>query len=181
MTLLVMCELVSIRSPRIGDFKETWTIGKEYFLQTQNSWIYIYSGHRHNIFELHQDHVSFLNDILNGFSIRVRNFTKRDGNRHRSIIVTANKNSINSLNYETILNHPSSFVRIMLLPHLNYLSESLLFELLRDPHHDIRDAANSHTKVRASAEASSEASISADTLNLIRKASRFTVMDFATI
>jgi hypothetical protein len=52
---------------------------------------------------------------------------------------------------------------------------------LRDPHHDIRDAANSHTKVRASAEASSEASISADTLNLIRKASRFTIMDYATI
>lgn len=70
----------------------------------------------------------------------------------------------------------------MLLPHLNYLPESLLFELLRDPHHDIRDAANSHTKVRASAEASPEATnISADTLNLIRKASRFTIMDYATI
>jgi hypothetical protein len=178
---LVMCELVSIRSPRISDFKETWTIGKEYFLQTQNSWIYIYSGHRHNISELHQDHVSFLNDIPNGFSIRVRNFTQRHGNRHLSIIVTANKNSINNLNYKTILNHSSCFVRIMLLPHLNYLPESLLFELLRDPHHDIRDAANSHTKVRASAEASSEASISADTLNLIRKASRFTIMDYATI
>jgi|LakMenEpi03Aug12_release.lakeMendotaPanAssembly.Ray.scaffolds.fasta_scaffold06610_4 hypothetical protein len=180
MTLLVMCEPVSVMYPPI--WEETWTIGKEYFLQTQNSWIYIYSGHRHNISELHQDHVSFLNDIPNGFSIRVRNFTQRHGNRHRSIIVTANKNSINNLNYETILNHSSCFVRIMLLPHLNYLPESLLFELLRDPHHDIRDAANSHTKVRASAEASPEATnISADTLNLIRKASRFTIMDYATI
>jgi hypothetical protein len=168
--------------PPISDFKGSKTIGKEYFVETQNSWIYPYSYNgRYNISEHHQDHVSFLNDIPNGFSIRVRNFTQRHGNKCRSMAVTVSKNSINNLNYKTILNHSSCFVRIMLLPHLDYLSESLLFELLRDPHHDIRDAANSHTKVRASAEASSEASISADTLNLIRKASRFTIMDYATI
>jgi len=182
MTLLVMCESIPVMYPPISDFKGSKTIGKEYFLETQNSWIYPYSYiGRYNTSERHQDHVSFLNDIPNGFFIKVRNSTKRDGNKCRSMAVTASKNSINSLNYETLLNHPSYFVRIMLLPHLDYFSGSLLFGILRDPDPFIRGAVNSYIKIRASAEASSEASISADTLNLIRKASRFTIMDHATI
>jgi len=179
--LLVMCESIPVMYPPISDFKGSKTIGKEYFLETQNSWIYPYSGQMYSISKRHQDYVSFLNNIPNGFIIKVRKFTKRDGNEYRSMSVTASKNSINSLNYETLLNHPSYFVRIMLLPHLDYFSGSLLFGILRDPDPFIRGAVNSYIKIRASAEASSEASISADTLNLIRKASRFTIMDHATI
>jgi hypothetical protein len=180
-----MCEPVSARFPRISDFKLAKKVGLERFYENLNSWLWgsfaPMGDKEYCLFEYHQGYVRFLDSIPNGFSIRVSNFTQGDGNKCRFIRVTANKSSINNLNYETILNHSSCFVRIMLLPHLDYLSESLLFELLRDPHHDIRDAANSHTEVRASAEASSEASISADTLNLIRKASRFTVMGHAAI
>jgi hypothetical protein len=160
-------------------------VGVEFFYENPNSWLWqsfaLMGDKEYYLFGYHQGYVRFLDSIPNGFSIGVRNFTQRDGNKCRFITVTANKSSINNLNYKIILNHSSYFVRIMLLPHLDYLSKSLLFELLRDPHHYIREAANSHTEVRASAEASSEASISADTLNLIRKASRFTVMGHATI
>jgi hypothetical protein len=68
MVPLVMCESISVMYPPISDFKGSKTIGKEYFVETQNSWIYPYSYNgRYNISEHHQDHVSFLNDLPNGF------------------------------------------------------------------------------------------------------------------